>query len=80
VKVSRSWILFIILIAVLTIALFGCTAYEPPETKEEREAEEDYSRLSFGGAFVVYSFQGHDYVANISGGILHSESCPGDHR
>lgn len=77
-RVSRAWILFIALIAVLTIALFGCVPVAVNTLPTPTEKDPVY-KITRAGVLVVYRFQGHDYVLNLNGGVMHSLSCPGDH-
>lgn len=81
VFVSRAWVLFIILIALLTLALFGCA--NTYMTNEEMEIEADQptfkgrvDKSPYNNLIQIYLYQGHEYVFNQKGGLLHSVSCP----
>jgi hypothetical protein len=54
--------------------------YREQKRNEERH-KESYERIKLvddGGQTLLYIYEvdGHEYIANSRGGIIHSESCP----
>ena len=81
-RVPREWVWVVILIAVLTLALFGCS--QIPKTEEQRR--EDFIRgreAYYAEYFIEIEYNGHTYVyysRNERMGMSHAGHCKGDHK
>ncbi len=85
-RVPREWVWVVILVAVLAIALLGC-AHETKkvEPKEEQEPRLTYlppakvtsQRVDWG--LYAITFEGHLYLWEMDGFLLHAASCKGVH-
>jgi hypothetical protein len=67
---------FLIIIALVT---FSC-AYEPGDNprKPVTVSSERCKLIDNGGSTLLYIYKvdNHEYIVNLRGGIIHSESCP----
>ena len=89
-RVPREWVWVVILVAVLTIALLGCA---PTREPSERSKQRDRSRelrtenrknfttweLNSYPGLQAFTYEGHLYLWEMSGFILHAASCKGRH-
>ncbi len=89
-RVPREWVWVVILVAVIAIALLGCApapAKEPSERTKQRdrskelraEDRENFTAWNLSTGLNAFTYEGHLYLWEMSGFILHAASCKGRH-
>ena len=66
------------LVILCMMALLGCNQ-TPVETKQnEKPVHERVNMVDWSPQtlLIIYEVDGHQYIANVNGGLVHSESCP----